>query len=327
MYFIADRVDHMNNTSSMGNWRGMLNWLHRIYGVSPTYSSHQDFYAYCEALGKQFGTSKDTRLPFTIDHIHTYLCSLGVSVKTRASVNINKLLKAVIVLIYFFTMCRPCELVFSPWGNKKPGLVFDNIKLNTLKNNKKFVNVDVYYHKTKSNNQDPKHTFITDTSCSKLTCKCHVLNPYKLLSAYIQRRLKSRIVLTSENVFVWNDMKKVTTKDITMLVKEIISANSIPNCDSHRYTSYSLKIGGATLACGMGVDHVLLLKYVGWSDKFLSDSSISYIRPDSNTLITIPFKMIHGYDNPLFSDSIKSFKQGMVFDPWTKNRWRKRNSL
>ncbi len=328
MYFIADRIDSMKSNSSIKNWTGMLGWLHKVYGAVPIYKNDNDCSAYIAALDKQYGSSPDTRLPFTLDHIYNYILSLGVSVQTRETCNLDNLLKAVVILVYFITMCRPCELVLSKWGNRHKGISFFDISKLTV-NNKKVVDVTVKQHKSMRRKKDPKHTFITNTFCGSLTCKCNILNPYKLFSAYVIRRiklqkLKNKKVMTAENIFVWTSGHRVNTTDITKLVKEIVNTNNIPLNERHRYTSYSLKIGGATQACAMGIDHIMLLKFVGWSDSFLKDSSMSYIRPKIELLVQVPFQMIHGTPNTNISKFEEFMNKGLVFDPWTRNSYRKR---
>ncbi len=77
----------------------------------------------------------------------------------------------------------------------------------------------------------------------------------------------------------------------------------------------------------MGIAHAMILKWVGWSDKFLSDSSLSYIRPSLATLLQVPFKMIHQSQSSFVQQTNDFLNKGMVFDPWTQHKYRKRNAF
>ncbi len=219
---------------------------------------------------------------------------------------------------------RPSEGVRSPYSKLKFGIRFLNIIKDTIDGSHKFISVKLFNHKTSKNNNDPKLAYLPDTFCGNPNCDCVYLNPYKFVSAFIQRRQHLTKLYNKSNLFTWENNNPVVVGDITKLVKDIVRINKIPTKDVHRYTAYSFRIGGATRATAVGIDHMLILKFVGWADTFLSDSSISYIRPSTDLLITIPFKMIHGINNKIEQNTSEFLNKGLVFDPWTKSSFRKR---
>ena len=79
----------------------------------------------------------------------------------------------------------------------------------------------------------------------------------------------------------------------------------------HRYTSYSLRIGGTTLASSSGIDHAKIMKYVGWSQKKLPSMAIRYMRFKHEEMALFNYQMIHGY-NP--KNKIRSNTH--FYDPW-----------
>ncbi len=108
-------------------------------------------------------------------------------------------------------------------------------------------------------------------------------------------------------IFVWGDGKIITTADIARIARSITRVNG--TSEPHRYTAYSLRIGGTTLAARARIDRALILHYIGWSTKRLPHVSMGYIRWKDDDFVKVPRFMIHNANNEV----------ARVYDPWTTN--------
>ncbi len=336
-FFLADRVHHTGSIGSIKNWSAMLNWIHELAGVKKNYKKSENFKNFKIALAIEYPNKSDPRLPFKIEHILQFTKHHNVNLLTLDITPINTLLKVLLVQAYFFTMSRPCELILSLYSDTKKGIKIGCLKRDRNNNPSYFAGL-IIDHKTINKKRDPKYVYLTDTRCNKIlqgstqNCMCFYLNPYRILCAYLKRRFRSkslRIKLDKfskyKNVFVWEDGNIVTTTDLSNITKELVKIINIPIRDQHRYSSYSYRIGGTTRGVAVGINHTNILKFVGWSDSFLGDSSITYIRPSTETLVLIPFQMIHGIGNQITQQTHEYMNQGLVFDPWSKTAMRSRN--
>ena len=123
-------------------------------------------------------------------------------------------------------------------------------------------------------------------------------------------RLDRLAVKQSKPLLVWSDGRTATTKDLAKIAKDIARKAGI--VDPQHYTSYSLRIGGTTAASMAQLDHVLILKYVGWSVSRLADCGQRYMRFSPYELSLVPFKIIHGeYDK-------SSRRNNKIYDPWSE---------
>jgi len=319
MFWIADRVQRNNSIGSLNNWTGMLNWLCEISNASKIWKTHNDYTTFIKALRKEFGTTQNLRLPFTLKHIFDFTNKMGLNTKTAYSIDLDILLKVIIVQTYFFTMSRPCELMWSKYSKSKFGLKFQN-----LIKNKHFFHLKILHHKSMKNKNDYKNTYIGKPICNNPICKCHVLNTHFYLQIYIYRRSKllnphkHLLISNRTNVFVFKNGKILTTTDLTKITKYFVSL--VIENERDRYTAYSYRIGGATRSSSVGIPHMKILKFVGWSNTYCGDSSTSYMRPSVNDLKIFQYEMIHGplNINPNATNLQNCYTGGQVFDPWTK---------
>ncbi len=331
-FFIAERVEALGSIGSIKNWTAMLNWIHELANEKTFYKSNTIYINYLKALKIQFPKKSDPRLPFTIFHILNYTKYYNINLLTLKSVPLKNLIKVLYAQLQFFIMNRPCELVNSKYSETKNGIKMWQVHRDN-KNDMSYFYIKILYHKTMSTSSEYKYFYITDTRCEKVksgksaNCMCFYLNPYRLLCEYLNRRynnpnihknLKLNKQSVNKKLLIWDNGKIISTTDLTLITKEIKMINKIPERDLDRLTNYSYRIGGTTRAVSMGIHHISLLKFVGWSDSFLTDSSASYIRPDTNTLIRIPYQMIHGINNNANQSFYQNENQGLVFDPWTK---------
>ncbi len=332
-FFIADRISSTGSAGSLTNWTGMLNWLHELARVNNNYQNSKIYKTYMKAVRKQYKKPADSRLPFKIEHIYNYTRFKGVNIVNAINQPLNILTEVLAAQIGLFTMLRPCEFSNSKYSYSKNGIKLKYAKQVNDRKNPSHLYILIKDHKTKQYKPDPKFTYLTDTRCNMVKnglskkCLCYYLNPYRILDAYMQIR-QNNILLPNKarygkqfpnnKLLVWDNGSDFSTTDLTKITKDIVKINHITKRDKNRYSNYSYRIGGATISMAMGINHVKLLKFVGWTDSFLSDSSISYMRPDTDSLLTIPYEMIHGLHNNNTQKLIEFYNQGLVFDPWTK---------
>ena len=118
-------------------------------------------------------------------------------------------------------------------------------------------------------------------------------------------------------LFVKKDGKILTVNHASKISKEITKTQKLPNPE--RYSAYSFRIGGATRAHNVGIDHPKILKFVGWADNRLPHVSYRYMRYDDAQLSTVPYEMVHG---PIQQSDFTKIKicmnKNSVFDPWSE---------
>ncbi len=242
MFWLADRVACMGNIKSIGRWISMLLWLHEIYGIHPTFANNLDYIAYRIALNKQYAIAVDPRLPFTLPMIVNYTKSLGVSVQTRATVPLDNLLKALQAQAHFLTMARSGEIDTPSKKNSiRKGLIFKDF-VPQSGHGMKYIMASIINHKTRNTTMKPKKMYFTDTSCNNINnCVCNFINPYKLASAYVQRRKMVQNLFNSTKVFVWSTGKPFKVCHLTKIAHDIAIVNDVPQDEIARYTAYSFR--------------------------------------------------------------------------------------
>ncbi len=334
----------MGSIKSKKCWTAMLNWLHELAMVKPLYINNITYKTYLGSLSRLYPHKADPRLPFKLKHLLSYFKYHNANIKNIKYIKFDLLVSLLAILLYFFCMIRPCEISHVISSNQKLGIKLRHIKRIRKSNNIPFSYCAciIHSHKTMYKSSEPKYIYITDTACDEVRngltnkCNCYYLNPYRYLNEYLSRRSQlflNHSTLNTANpnniLLVWENGKSLTTRDLSNITKQLVSTINIDTRDASRYSSYSYRIGGTTLAVALGINHHMILKYVGWSGSYLSDSSTSYIRPETHQLITIPFTMIHNNINhhSNLHNSISFMQQGLVFDPWSKQALRKRNTF
>ena len=74
-FWIADRTQQMGSIKSINTWQAMLSWICSMYNVTPTYKEDPLYRNFINSLYKQFHIPADTRLPYEIFHIYTFVKS------------------------------------------------------------------------------------------------------------------------------------------------------------------------------------------------------------------------------------------------------------
>ena len=339
IYWIQQRIEMKGSIASLSTWTAMLHWISELAMAPMIYKSHPLYTSYLAAIRKKYEKGVDHRLPFRLHHIHKYTLKTWKSDKGENTISFDNLLRILIANLYFFTMSRPCEILRASGSSlRKFGLLIGDIQ--------KMVDLEhsatIYEFKVRTKNAASRKIFkkiyISSSRCNKHhQCICAKMDPFMLLDYYMKRRrdlcaeihqtlgtgnlseseyatqttrLENLAIKKSKPLLVWSDGKTATTKDLAKIAKEISRKAGI--VDPQHYTSYSLRIGGTTAASMAKIDHVLILKYVGWSVSRLADCGQRYMRYSPYELSMMPFKIIHGeYDS-------YSRNQNKIYDPWSE---------
>ena len=200
-------------------------------------------------------------------------------------------------------------------------------------------------YKNQESRQIFKRISISTTYCKNrnhTNCICKRLNPFVLIKRMIKAReaLTSKLIrdlnrkrLTSKErqelifrinnlkyhrenyLFVFANGKIARTSELNKIAQKIVNINQIN--ESNRYKPYSFRIGGTTRASMVGINHTVILKYVGWKNSRLADCAQRYMRYPKYLLSKVPFEMIHG----ACADSDyrrKKPKKWTIYDPWSE---------
>ena len=328
MFWIADRAETAGNIQSIDTWTASIFWWHTLCRQPKLYKYDERFTSFRRNLVKQHKKKAKQRLPFRLYHIARYTIAKKVVPGQHQKRSLDDILSVLLAQLAIFTMSRPSELVKSHHEYNNHGLLFQN--LSVIKSWKEYWLLKVVRFKNQNLRSEPRDIPLASSNqnCTRKNCLCLVLNPFKLLQIYISRRQKLSKTLSSRNreklrttkdkpVFVKQDGREITTKDLNYIAKEIAQINNLPEKD--RYGGYSFRTGGTTAASIAGIGHAKIMEYVGWSDNQLPDMASHYIQHDQMQLSTMAAEMLHTKSNDQRYDCFGLIDRDLtkVYDPWT----------
>lgn len=326
----------------------MLSWLCEIMGYLPFYKHAPIYKTYVEAIKKIYTEGDDHRLPFQKEHILKFTKSKWIRDTKEGgdSFKFNYLVDMAVIQLYWFTCSRPCEILPTK-NNTARGLKFKHVKFVVDKQNGvDILKLQIESYKNQTSHQISKVINISTTTCQQRfinQCSCRYLNPYGLIRKMIKERKKllqslkykregdylltikqrselderiKNLEMGEDNyLFMHSSGKPVLMKNLSELTEEIVNVNDI--LETQRYKNYSLRIGGTTQASIAGVDHTVILKYVGWKNSRLADCAQRYMRYPDYLLSRVPFEMIHG---ALKSSQYRRPRNApyKIYDPWSE---------
>ena len=328
----------------------MLNWLCQIFNVPPLYKNNPTYKVYHDAIKKKYTEGTDHRLPFLMRHIISFTKSKWTRDKREGTNSFiyNNLVEITIAQLYWFTCSRPCEIL--PRNTKKTrGIKFKHLQWVKDKEHKmEILRIQIESYKNQTSKRIFKTISLSTTTCfdnAKKHCNCQYLNPYELIRKMIKERKKlvakldleyqakegvtikrkkelkeilANLRLTSENyVFVRDNGQPVRTGYLKEITEQVVEINKISQ--QKRYKPYSFRIGGTTRASMVGIDHTVILKYVGWKNSRLADCAQRYMRYPEYLLSKVPFEMLHGVGtNSHYRRKPTDLKKWKIYDPWSE---------
>ena len=334
-FWIAERTRTSGSTGSLRSWIAMLLWLSELCGYPPTFRSDPMYKSFVTHITKQYPKNSDTRIPFKFSDIHHFCAD-----RSRGCIDflpMDTLLELLVTQLFFFTMSRPSELLFPNTitkSNIKKGIIFDDLQWDLEQ-----VTIRVRDFKNATTRTLEKFIPIQSTKCTNRHCACRILNPYRVLKLYIQKRgelwenlqkKKRRILITGKHKMsakqhqIWTQQLEnlgMTRKDKVFVDSKgmILRVRHLNNLvatikESLKYKGnfapYSLRIGGTSHAANVDINQVKIMRYVGWSTAQLPVAAMRYLRFSMDELKLIPFEMIH---------KRLKYDVNTLFDPWEKH--------
>ena len=328
----------------------MLNWLCELLDTEPTYKKDRLYNLFLAAIKKKYTEGTDHRLPFLIKHLAKYSKTKWKrdASEGRNSFIYNNLVEITIAQLYWFTSSRPCEIL--PQSTKTTrGVKFKHLKwVKDKENNVNLLRIQIESYKNQKSKKIFKTISISTTHCKrrhKKRCICRYLNPYVMIQKLIHDRaqlvialqdelqlnkglsnkktkdLKLRIKnlkISPENyLFVYDNGKPARTGKLNKIANDLVKINKMN--EANRYKPYSFRIGGTTRASMVGIDHTVILKYVGWQNSRLADCAQRYMRYPEYMLSKVPFEMLHGTcEDSNYRRKKPNKLTWKIYDPWSE---------
>ena len=347
MFWMQERVNMSGSVASYSSWKSMLLWITTLTGSTREWADHPEFKSYVYALKKKYHLGVDHRLPFTVRHLELYTNKVWFADPNNTrTVPYDDVMKVLLANLYYLTMSRPSEMLKTTRKNVKRsgGLTFADIHDRyDYEHGISITEIDISNYKNAASRKIIKKIYLADNNCKQGDkCRTYLMNPFILLKFMIRRRrklvqdlikklqkmttvnkeykaLRKRIdnllIRPDQPLFVWENGLEVLTRDLNTIAKEIAEKNQI--FDKHHYAAYSLRIGGTTTASLAGIEHPLILKYVGWSSSRLASCAQRYMRYSPFELCQVPFLMLHGVDENALKRT-RTIAKSQIYDPWSE---------
>eukprot|EP01083_Nonionella_stella_P081230 223625_1 len=302
------RAQRLGNCNSYTSWGAALKWFFR------------------EVL---YLKRRKLRLPLLLRWIVQYLDGKGVSPSTWNTVDLDTLMESLLLLLLFFSISRPSELVFTDKTEDieleiiRTGLRWSDVSFHNQNcaYTRQYMQLTIPWYKNQVFYGEPKLIYMAPPICTDTTHHCHKMDFFMMFQVYKRRRTalyakrrtdferKCKKLSTSKRqkqqkylwnlrpdgdafVFVYSNGKIVRPTDLASLMKKF--AKEIGMKNPNAYPSYSIRIGAVSLCAAQNIDPLKLLRYVIWSIKSLPHVAGGYVSYDIPKLRIIPFEMIHG---------------------------------
>ncbi len=344
IYWMYDRVRRLGSCNSYKSWSSALSWWVEAHDGSPKYYYHPFYKRVHSTMLTLYLIPRKVRLPARIDWISQYLDSLGVRPDTWSYVDLEILEKAWCILMTFFSISRPSEVLHTDstenveWEIIATGLRWGDVTLHNMEKPycKQYMRIKIEWYKNKVHRNQPKYIYMAPPICNEPNCKCQKMDFFAMFKILrkrrndhfqtLQRNMKYPLTQTSRKmlanlktapmnyIFVGKKGEIWRPQKLTEIMDELKEVVKMKN-PSH-YIPYSLRIGATSLCNQQQIDLLKLLKYVGWSINDLPHVSNRYIMFGIRELKLIPFEMIHGRNNPGGRNIDRSHKKLTLFNPW-----------
>ncbi len=338
----------MGSCNSYKTWSAALSWWVNSCGEKPTYALNPVYKQVHDTMLKLYLKSRGLRLPILLIWIVKYLKHLNVTPSTWNSIPLEILTKALLLLLAFFAITRPSELLFTDstenkmWEIITTGLRWSDITLHNMDKRYiyQYMKIKIHWFKNQEFRNEPKIIYMSPPICDDKSCHCQYMDFFAIYCILQKRRnlvheqLHNKVnkisnksrnkallkqyrnlnVGPSDYIFVGTKGSIWRPSKLTDIINELVVVIGMKNSD--KYTSYSLRIGATSLCNQQEIDILKLLKYVAWSINKLPHVSNRYVMFDPLELSMIPFEMIHGRNRPGAMNKNNSHKPLEIFNPW-----------
>ncbi len=228
-------------------------------------------------------------------------------------------------------MTRPSEIAWQRKKDSNYGILFQDYDLIRTTTNKlsHYFKLSIYNFKNRKTKKSVKTAWLGNSSCGRFNiqnsseiCPCNFINPFKLLKIFLSRKFDlarsdpNTKLYSNTPLLTFKDNSVFTTNNLRKIAKDIAILNKLP--EIKRYSCYSFRIGGTSLANINNISQPKILRFVGWKAAHLPHVSMRYMRYNETQLSNFIFELIHGFKRNNFPKvQNHSFDlNGTIFDPW-----------
>ena len=352
IYWQYDRVRRLGSCNSYKSWSASLSFWEKQHHLASKFYKDNFYQQMHQDMLKLYKKKRKPRFPVRIDWIVSYLKHLNVTQKTWKSVDLDTLSTAFLLLMVFFTISRPSEILFTDKTEDKSveeittGLRW--IDVNILDAQKNYIEqcmrIQINWYKNQEFRGEPKVIFMAPPICEDSNCHCQLLDFFAMYNVIQQRRVKlvkslrnqrdninltkdakSKLLYRINNldvtpmnyIFVGNNGSVWKPTKLTMIMKQFVNFIKVPHPES--YVPYSIRIGATSLCYQQEIEMLKILRYVVWSINKLPHVSNRYIMFNRYDLMIVPFEMIHGRNRIGGINVDKSGENIKTFNPWEGN--------
>lgn len=330
-YWLSHEVKSYGNAQSLRNWEAAVSWLGLCVAQidNTSWFRNTEYRQTRRTLIFRYKLPPQEKMPFTLKHLVLYTKYRKITPLTYWTAPFDDLLEILWLQMLFLTLSRPCELLRRPGDETKMGLKWGDFKYKN--HHAHYFLLKVWHFKNQKARREPKDLTLSNTSCGSTSCDCWLINPYKIFYVLLKRRqeLASRQHLTKRQrkhlptskdnyIFVRQSGHELTTKNTKIIIEDMARVTKV--LEPHKYTEYSLRVGGATHCAAAGIPDALMYRYVGWDPTRLPDSARRYQRPTLEMRLQFPHAMLHGFTNEFGHHHQLLPTPGLFFDPWNSNQ-------
>ena len=352
IYWQWNRTRRLGSCNSSDSWSAALSWWCDLNWIEPKFYKNRIYQHLKSIMVKNFSVPRKVRKPSEIRWLDRFARFLNCTPKTWKYCNLDLLGKILALLLFFFSVSRPSEVLFTDKtenlliGKITTGLKFGDVTIvRDVKNpTLSCLHLIIRHYKNQEFRDVPKHIYMQSPICTNENHFCQTLDFFRMWEIYHQRRcarsddLQLKLdrghyenyserqvkLITNQLVrpdnFVFVDANGViwTPKIFDELVSNLVDCVGENN---QYFTSYSIKIGSSSVCNQQGIDLLKVLRYVQWSVKSLPHVVGRYISFKRAELAMIPFEMCHGKNGGGSGGKCidKSGNKLITFNLWEKS--------
>eukprot|EP01083_Nonionella_stella_P292670 995400_1 len=283
------RAQRLGNCNSYTSWGAALKWFFReVSGEEPTFDKDPFYLRVKSQMTKLYLKRRKLRLPLLLRWIVQYLDGKGVSPSTWNTVDLDTLMESLLLLLLFFSISRPSELVFTDKTEDieleiiRTGLRWSDVSFHNQNcaYTRQYMQLTIPWYKNQVFYGEPKLIYMAPPICTDTTHHCHKMDFFMMFQVYKRRRTALWNLRPDGDafVFVYSNGKIVRPTDLASLMKKF--AKEIGMKNPNAYPSYSIRIGAVSLCAAQNIDPLKLLRYVIWSIKSLPHVAGGYVSYD-----------------------------------------------
>ena len=113
VYWMHRRTLDLGSCNSIRSWQAAISWMECMKGLTPRFYMDPLYRSVYQMLNKLYKVPRKKRSPVTIQSILRYLRLSGITPYSWRTVKYDKLMRALAILLMFFSMSRPSEIFYT----------------------------------------------------------------------------------------------------------------------------------------------------------------------------------------------------------------------